>query len=186
MGYHEARTVFGFSTPLTLHPAGQGKSDYKTERLKEMAAIWKGTSLEPHTVMLLSMLLVEDGTLTAERRHDCNNIKHNGRVLKGCFAAGMMGHNICARGTPIVSQQAGKPKKHYCYDYAMTDFEKDYPGFSNEWRVQFTEYTLRMTQCIDSGKKVEACIQSWNSRESGRINKVKSRNQYVRASLSAI
>ena len=158
-------------------------SDYKTLRLREMADMWVGTVLEPHTVKLLAMLLTEDGTITAERRHDCNTIKYNGRILKGCFAVGIMGHNICARGTPIVSQDHGKPAKNFCYDYAMTDFEKEYPGFSTDWRIQFQEYTVRMTDCINSGKSVNRCIQAWNSREAGRIAKVQGNEPTVRKAL---
>lgn len=152
----------------------EGKS-YKEARLQEMAQSWKGTVLEPHTVMLLSMLLQEDGTLSAERRHDCGP--------KGCFAVGIQGHHICHRGTPLVSQAAGKPFKKFCYSGAMRDFEKEYPGFAFDWRVQFAEYTLRMTQCIDSGKSVNQCIQAWNSREVGRIGRVKKHNSYVSTSL---
>lgn len=150
-----------------------------------MAAAWKGTVLEKHTVMLLSMLIQENGILNAERRHDCNNIysKRLGRYLKGCFSVGIMGHNIAARGTPLVAQAHGKPFKLYDYDYAMTDFERDYPAFSTEWRIQFAEYTLRMTQCIDSGETVNQCIQSWNSREVGRIQKVKKHTEYVSNSI---
>jgi hypothetical protein len=153
-----------------------------------MADQWKCTVLEPHTVMLLSMLLQENGILNAERRHDCGNIysPRLGRKLKGCFAVGIMGHNIAARGTPLVAQAHGKSFKLYDYDYAMTDFERDYPAFSTEWRVQFAEYTLRMTQCIDGGKTVNQCIQSWNSREQGRITKVKSHNTFVLNSISSL
>lgn len=152
-------------------------SDYKTLRLQEMAALWKGTSLEPHTVMLLSMLLQEDGTLTAERRHDCNS--------RGCFATGIQGHHICHRGTPLVSQAAGKPFKKYCYSGALGDFEREYPGFSFDWRVQFAEYTLRMTQCIEQ-KTVNQCIQAWNSREVGRIDRVKKHKPFVEKVLGGL
>lgn len=163
------------------------RTDYKTARLNEMAAMWKGTSLEPHTIMLLSMLLQENGILNAERRHDCGNIysARLGRRLKGCFAVGIMGHNIAARGTPIVAQDHGKPWKLYDYDYAMGDFEKDYPGFAFDWRIQFAEYTLRMTQCIDSGMTVNQCIQSWNPKEQGRIAKVKNHNSLVKQALAS-
>lgn len=150
-------------------------ADYKTKRLQEMANQWKGTVLEPHTVMLLSMLLQEDGTLTAERRHDCGS--------RGCLAAGIQGHHICYRGTPLVSQAAGKPFKKFCYNGAMKDFEKEYPAFAFDWNVQFQEYTLRMTQCINAKKTVNQCIQSWNSREKGRIAKVKKHTSYVKASI---
>lgn len=154
-------------------------TDYKALRLREMADLWKGTSLEPHTVMLLSMLLVEDGTVTAERRHDCAG-------SRGCYAIGIQGHHICHRGTPIVSQRAGKPFKKFCYAGAIKDFEKEYPGFSFDWRIQFAEFSLRMTDCIDAGKTVEQCIQAWNSREVGRIQKVKSHNAYVKAAIGVL
>ncbi len=157
--------------------------DYKSQRLREMADMWVGTVLEPHTEKLLAMLLTEDGTLTAERRHDCNMIKYKGRILKGCFAVGIMGHNICARGTPIVSEQAGKPKKNFCYDYAMTDFEKEYPGFSSDWRIQFSEFSFRMTNCINSGKTVNRCVQDWNPHEAGRIAKVENHEYIVEKAL---
>lgn len=161
---------------LTFKEEPAPSEDYKTQRLREMADMWKGTSLEPHTVMLLSMLLVEDGTLTAERRHDCEG-------SRGCYAIGIQGHHICHRGTPIVSQRAGKPWKKFCYAGAIKDFEKEYPSFSFEWRTQFSEYTVRMTDCIDSGKSVNQCIQLWNSREVGRIAKVKTHNAFIRSTL---
>jgi hypothetical protein len=163
--------------------ASKPNNDYKTARLQEMAKLWKGTSLEPHTVMLLSMLIQEDGTLTAERRHDCDK---NGV----CFAVGFQGHHICYRGTPLVSQKAGKPFKTFCSwrngKSPEAQFKAEYPKFATEWRVQFAEYTLRMTQCIDAGKTVNACIQSWNSREQGRIAKVKRHNTFVSASISSL
>lgn len=140
-----------------------------------MAEIWKGTSLEPHTVALLAMLLAEDGTLTAERRHDCEG-------SRGCYAVGIQGHHICHRGTPLVSQAAGKPFKKYCYSGALGDFQREYPSFSTSWRTQFSEYTLRMTQCLES-RTVNQCIQSWNSKESGRIAKVKRHESLVKAAL---
>ena len=177
------------SAPVASNSTSSKQVDYKTLRLREMAEKWKGTVLEPHTVKLLAMLVVEDGTVTAERRHDCSQdgakiySKRLGRNLKGCFAVGIMGHNIAARGTPLVSQAAGKPWKLYDYDYAMTDFEKDYPGFSSDFRIQFAEYTLRMTQCIDSGKTVNQCIQLWNSREAGRIAKVERHMAIVESAL---
>ena len=141
-----------------------------------MAATWKGTVLEPHTVMLLSMLIQEDGRVSAERRHDCGKA--------GCYAVGLQGHHICHRGTPLVSQAAGKPFKKFCYSGAMKDFEKEYPRFAFDWRVQFAEYTLRMTRCIDSGKSVNQCIQSWNPNEQGRIAKVKRHKPLVETALS--
>lgn len=157
-------------------------SDYKEQRLQEMASAWKGTVLEPHTVMLLSMLIQEDGTLTAERRHDCDK---NGI----CFAIGFQGHHICHRGTPLVSQAAGKPFKKFCSwkngVSPQKQFEKEYPGFAFDWHVQFAEYTLRMTQCIDAGKTVNQCIQSWNPREEGRIAKVKRHNQFVKQAVAS-
>jgi len=154
--------------------------DYKTIRLQEMADQWKGTSLEPHTVMLLSMLIVEDGTLTAERRHDC----HKGV----CYAIGIQGHHICHRGTPLIYDWGDDyPMKKFCTwkngKSPQQQFEESYPGFATEWRVQFSEYTLRMTQCIDSGKTVNQCIQSWNSREVGRIAKVEKHQSMVRQAL---
>jgi hypothetical protein len=163
--------------------------DYKTLRIREMAELWKGTVLEPHTVKLLAMLIVEDGTMTAERRHDCSQngakiySKRLGRYLKGCFAMGIQGHNIAARGTPIVSQDHGKPWKLYDYDYAMTDFEKDYPGFSFDWRVQFAEYTKRMAGLINDGYTVNQAVQSWNSKEAGRIKKVENHQWIIRQAL---
>lgn len=164
-------------------------TDYKTLRIREMAELWKGTVLEPHTVRLLAMLVVEDGTMTAERRHDCSKdgakiySKRLGRYLKGCFAMGIQGHNIAARGTPLVAQDHGKPWKLYDYDYAMTDFEKDYPGFSFDWRIQFAEYTKRMTDLINDGYTVNEAVQSWNSGESGRITKVKNHEWIIKKAL---
>lgn len=155
-----------------------------------MADMWKGTILEPHTVMLLSMLLQEDGTLTAERRHDCKN--------GICFAIGFQGHHICHRGTPLIYRemllQYTSIAKKYCkwedrdgdgrYETSPQQaFEADYPDFAKNWQVQFQEYTLRMTQCIESGETVNQCIQSWNPREVGRITKVKRHVTYVSSSL---
>lgn len=154
-------------------------ANYKTARLKEMADKWKGTSLEPHTVMLLSMLIQEDGTVTAERRHDCEG-------SRGCYAIGIQGHHICHRGTPLVSQAAGKPFKKFCYPGALKDFEREYPRFAFDWRVQFAEYTHRMTLCIDSGKSVDQCIKGWNPREVGRVAKVKTHNRLVQASIGIL
>lgn len=169
---------------IELPEANQGV-DYKTQRLREMAQLWEGTSLEPYTTKLLGMLMTEDGTLTAERRHDCGVIYSTrlGRTLKGCFAVGIMGHNIAARGTPLVEMEKGKPFKLYDYDYGMTDFERDYPEFSKEWREQFKEYTLRMTQCLDKGNSVNRCIQNWNPREVGRLDKVSRNERIVRVAL---
>lgn len=150
--------------------------DYKTTRLQEMAAMWKGTVLEPHTVALLSMLMQEDGTLTAERRHDCGST--------GCYAVGIQGHHICHRGTPKVEVAKGKPFRKYCWKGAMKDFEKNYPEFSFDWRVQFQEYTIRMTEQIEAGKAVTQAIQSWNPREHGRLSKVKRHYSVVKAALS--
>lgn len=173
----------------TLEPVPASVApDYKTKRLQEMANMWKGTVLEPHTVMLLSMLIQEDGTLTAERRHDC---------IKGvCYAIGFMGHHICHRGTPLIYRGWGTTDpatgidhgpKYYCGwkggKSPQKQFEEDYPDFATNWHVQFQEYTLRMTDCIASGKTVNSCIQAWNSKEVGRIGKVKKHNDFVSDSL---
>lgn len=160
--------------------------DYKSLRLREMAEMWKGTILEPHTVRLLSMLIQEDGTVTAERRHDCDNIwSHRlGRYLKGCFAMGIMGHNIAARGTPMVSVAAGKKWKLYDYDYAMADFEKEYPGFSTDWRIQFADYTMRAKEDIGKGVSVDSFIRSWNRGEGSiRLKRVAAHHSFVRKAL---
>lgn len=146
--------------------------DYKSIRLREMSCMWQGTILEPHTVKLLSMLIQEDGTVTAERRHDCEG-------SRGCFAVGIQGHHICHRGTPIVAQDHGKPFKKFCYSGALGDFEKEYPGFASDWRIQFAEYTRRMTDCIGAGSTANQCVQNWNSREAGRIAKVDSHSSHV-------
>lgn len=172
------------SPPVQTHTNTDLPDDYKSVRIREMAADWKGTILEPYTVDLISMLLQENGELTAERRHDCDLVKHNGRVLKGCFAVGLMGHNICARGTPLVSQAAGKPFKRYCYDYAMTDFDKDYPGFATDWRIQFADYTKRATDAIADGVSVNEFIMSWNRGEgSKRLSRVRSQSPTVLRAL---
>lgn len=160
----------------------EGNQDYKTIRLREMAAMWKGTVLEPHTAKLLSMLLQEDGTLTAERRHDC---------IKGvCYAIGFQGHHICYRGTPLVAKDHGKPFKTFCTwkdgKSPQQQFEEEYPGFAFDWKVQFAEYTKRMSGCIADGKSVNACIQSWNSREVGRIGKVERHLTFVRSALATL
>jgi hypothetical protein len=162
-------------------------TNYKALRLYEMSQMWVGTSLEPHTVRLLAMLLVEDGSLTAERRHDC----HSNGV---CYAIGIQGHHICYRGKPLV--YGGEPKK-YCWwqdrdgdgryeTNPQRAFELDFPAFATDWREQFKEYTFRMTQCLSGGSGIDGCIQSWNSRESGRLSKVKSRENYVREALGLL
>ncbi len=178
------------SIRLNFSSFGALPGSYKERRLREMAAMWKGTVLEPHTAKLLSMLLQEDGTLTAERRHDC---------IKGvCYAIGFMGHHICHRGTPLIYIEPGDEDAPALGHYAtrhetycnwkdgkspQQQFEHDFPDFAFNWHVQFQEYTLRMTQCINAGKTANQCIQSWNSREVGRIKKVESHLAYVREVL---
>lgn len=136
--------------------------------------------LKPHTVKLIAMLLLEDGTLTAERRHDC----HNGV----CYAMGIQGHHICYRGTPLVDQDYGKPKKTYCSwksgKSPQQQFEEEYPGFASNWFIQFQEYTKRMRMCLDSGATINRCIQNWNPNEVGRIGKVESRERFVLDALA--
>lgn len=164
-----------------------GQEDYKVLRLREMAELIKGTNIEKHTVKLLAMLITEDGTVTAERRHDC----------KGgtCFAIGIQGHHICHRGTPLVSQDHGKPFKKFCtwadedgdgkYETSpLAQFEKEYPGFAFDWRVQYAEYVKRMSGCIGDGYSVNACVQAWNSKEEGRIAKVEGNMGFVRKALA--
>lgn len=144
-----------------------------------MAALWKGTTLEPHTVRLLAMLLQEDGTLTAERRHDC----HGGT----CYAVGFMGHNICARGTPIIYQNAGEPFKKFCGKGATAKFEAAYPVFATDWREQFREYTLRMTGCFADGGTEYSCVRAWNWNEGNiRITRVQAHEPFVRAALAGM
>ena len=149
-----------------------------------MAESWKGTSLEKHTIRLLAMLLQEDGTLTAERRHDCK------RGI--CYSIGIQGHHICFRGKPLI--YGGKPRVYCFWEDRDGDgrretspqkaFEQDFPLFASDWREQFKEYTLRMTRCIERGWTISACIQDWNSREIGRIAKVASHEPFVRSSLA--
>lgn len=140
-----------------------------------MSDLWKGTPLERDTVPLLAMLLQEDGTITAERRHDCS---------RGvCEAIGIQGHNICSRGKPLIY---GPPMKLYCTwkngVSPQVQFEKAYPVFATDWREQFREYTLRMTECRKT-QTVNQCIQGWNSNEVGRIAKVKKNEPFVRSAL---
>lgn len=150
-----------------------------------MAALWKGTVLEPHTVKLLAMLMQEDGTVTAERRHDHLD-------SRGPLAVGIQGHNICARGTPLIYVDAGQPKKKFCSwktidgvrKSPMQQFEAAYPVFAFDWREQFKEYTYRMTGCINDKNTVNYCIQLWNWNEAGRIKKVESRMATVNAALA--
>lgn len=158
---------------------GEG-DDYKSIRLREMATMWKGTNLEPYTVTLLSMLLQEDGTLTAERRHDCK---------KGvCYSIGFMGHHICHRGTPIVEQNAGKPFQKFCYwkddKSPQQQFEEAYPDFSTNWETQFEEYTIRASGWIADGGSVNSFIRSWNFNEGPiRLQRVASHNALVKKAL---
>lgn len=177
------------ATPLNIEPEGvvhfvpqasaESPVDYKLLRLYEMSEIWKGTVLEPHTVRLLAMLLVEDGTLTAERRHDC---------YKGvCYAIGLQGHHICHRGTPLIYVRAGQKQHYFCSWRGKISpqkrFESAYPLFAFDWREQFAEFTLRMTECIDAGKTVNVCVQGWNPQEVGRVAKVKAREYVVLEAL---
>jgi len=184
--YREPRQLtFGQNIPeinIQIEQTPEPELDYKTLRLIEMAELLKGTVAEPHTEMLLAMLLREDGTLTAERRHDCvNGI---------CFAMGIQGHHICYRGTPLVSQHHGKEKKRYCGwkngKSAQERFEAEYPGFATNWRIQFAEYKFRMVNCLQDGYSINSCIQVWNSREVGRIGKVRNLTHIVRAALKNI
>lgn len=144
--------------------------DYKTRRLREMAETWKGTILESRTVPLLAMLLTEDGTLTAERRHDC----HHGT----CYAIGFQGHNICTRGMN---------RKHYCSwkngKSPQQQFEEEHSEFASSWVMQFRDYTNRVWKLTEEGYSVDDIIWSWNSREVGRRAKVRSREAYVRKAL---
>lgn len=156
------------------------EEDYKTTRIKEMADYMEHDPiLKPHTVRLIAMLLLEDGTLTAERRHDC----HGGV----CYAIGIQGHHICYRGTPLVAQDHGKEHKTYCHwkngKSPQQQFEEEYPEFAFNWYVQFMEYTKRMRGCLRDTGDVDHCIQLWNSREVGRIQKVKSREPVVLTAL---
>jgi hypothetical protein len=156
------------------------EEDYKVTRLREFAALWKGTVLEPHTVRLLAMLMQEDGTITAERRHDCAGSQ--------CWAVGIMGHHICARGTPLIYVTTGEEQKLFCTPWvdrktAMQRFEEAYPVFAFDYREQFREYTYRMTTCINEGHTANQCVQNWNPNETGRITKVKSREAVVREAL---
>lgn len=141
-----------------------------------MAAQWKGTVLEPHTVKLLAMLIQEDGTITAERRHDCQ---------KGwCEAIGIQGHNIYWRGKPLI--YGGEPKLYRRWQgnvSPLQQFERDFPAFATDWREQFKEYTLRQTACINGGNSPEQCIKNWNSKEVGRVGKVETHYPYVRRAL---
>lgn len=158
-----------------------GQDAYKIARLQEMADLLKGTNLEPDTVMFLAMLVQEDGSITAERRHDCQR--------GWCEAIGIQGHNICQRGTPLIYVDATHPQKFFC-SWKKGDkrsptkqFEEAYPLFATEWREQFREYVSRQSACRASGTKVRQCIQNWNPNEVGRIAKVESREPLVRAAL---
>jgi len=148
-----------------------------------MAQKWKGTILEPHMVAFLSMLLQEDGTLTAERRHD--NLDS-----RGYLGIGIQAHNVCARGTPQIYVQAGQPFRKFCSwkdgKSPMQQFTDAYPKFATDWEEQFKEYTLRMTQCIQSGNSEDQCIQSWNSREEGRIAKVKKHKAFITNAITPL
>lgn len=179
----QAASGLSFNPKISQVDIDFGPQDYKSQRLRQMAQIWKGTVLEKHTVPLLSMLLQEDGTLTAERRHDC----HKGV----CYGIGFMGHSISSRGTPLIYVREGQPQKYYRTWKVVNgkklnpqqQFERDYPKFSSEWTEQFREYTLRMTECIDSGTSVKGCIQGWNSLEKGRLAKVNKHKAMVLAAI---
>lgn len=165
--------------PAPSEPAHVVDGDYKTIRFQEEAAMMKGTILEPHTVRLLAMLFQEDQSMTAERRHDCQR--------GWCEAIGIQGHNICARGTPLIYVTEDHPQKFFCSwkgnKSPTQQFEEAYPVFSTDFREQMREYILRMTDQIASGKTVDQAIQSWNPNEAGRIAKVKKHESIVRKAL---
>jgi hypothetical protein len=144
-----------------------------------MAGLWKGTILEEHTETLLAMLLLEDGTITAERRHDCRN--------GVCYAIGIQGHHICHRGTPLIYADFGQERRFFCSwvgkKSPQVRFEEAYPLFSTDWREQFREYTYRMNACIASGKSEKKCIALWNPKEIGRVAKVEKQRPIVREAL---
>jgi hypothetical protein len=122
------------------------------------------------------MLLLEDGTLTAERRHDC--------IAGVCYAMGFLGHHICHRGGLPNTPHAGEK---YCFwedgKSPQERFEEDYPKFTTDWRTMFSFYTFTVMGMIDAGKTVDQIILSWNPREVGRLQKVASRERLVREAL---
>ena len=150
--------------------------DYKTLRLREMADMWIGTPLEDRTVPLLAMLLTEDGTITAERRHDCK-----GGV---CYAIGLQGHNICRRGGLIGTASEGMT---FCTwkngKSPLQQFEEMHPDFATDWRSQFAYYTTLVRGMTDAGRSTDYIIWSWNTGEKGRRAKVWANEPLVRTAL---
>jgi hypothetical protein len=147
-------------------------TDYKTLRIREMAAEWKGTALEPHTVRLLAMLLVENGALSESTRGDSG------------YAIGLEQNHICRRGFTAPDF----PWKSYCGANAEARLRKDLKGtqfehYLDDWRTQFKHYTVTVEGMVKDGYSADAVVKSWNPREVGRLNKVTSRESLVKHAL---
>lgn len=144
-------------------------AEYKVKRIQEMAQMWKGTAWEKHTIPMLSMLVQECGSLAevCAGHNDAN------------MAVGMMQNHICNRGFMGVK---------YCGKGARARFEaavKDtpYPDFLTNWVTQFKHYTHSIEYLNGQGKTSNQMIMSWNSRETGRLQKVARWNKFVELAL---
>lgn len=157
--------------PPAAHPPKfiNGEEAYKTYELKEMAKIWKGTVLEPHTVPLLAMLMVENGALAPQVRGDYG------------LAIGIEQNHICIRGFM---------GKHYCGHGAVARLAADlpstpYPHYLStvDWHDQFRHYSDTVMGMVKLGMTDHQIITSWNPGEVGRIGKVKSHKSFVAKAL---
>ena len=153
-------------------PSVAGEESYKIIRLREMAAMWKGTVLEERTVPLLAMLLVENGALAESVRGD-----HG-------FAIGLDQTHICIRGfAPLGKKYCGSgAEKRLAADLKGTEWD----GWLSDWRLQFKYYTQHVMDMTNDGESVDGIIRSWNSLEVGRRAKVRNRENLVRAALENV
>lgn len=132
-----------------------------------MAAMWKGTPQEKYTVPLLAMLLIENGAMNEAVRGD-----HG-------FAIGLDQTHICKRGFF---------GKKYCGAGAESRLSSDLKGsewadWLTSWRTQFKYYSLHVSGMVSEGYDADGIIKSWNSRETGRRDKVRKQEDDVRRAL---
>lgn len=143
---------------------------YKVTRLREMAALWKGTKLEARTGPLLAMLIVENGALSEAVRGDYG------------YAIGLDQTNLCSRGF-LGEKYCGHDPEGWLKK--KTDGTK-YANYLTDWRVQFSYYTDNVLGMTNAGYTTDQIIRSWNSNEIGRRKKVKSHENFVKEALAYV
>lgn len=141
--------------------------NYKVTRLREMAAAWKGTSLEKMTVPLLAMLLVENGAMSEDVRGD-----HG-------YAIGLDQTHLCKRGFQGRKFCGSNAEKRVEEAFAGTEWA----NWTHDWRVQFRYYTEWVMDLERRGYSADDIIRSWNSQEAGRRGKVRSNEPFVQRSI---